>query len=119
MNGITGCSARNTASNTTSSVWRVEAAAAASSPFKAGLESSRNQSQYSFHTNSYRACARWSKRYETKCCSTSASVCARRVRIHRSASVTGFSESPIPTSESPTFINTKRAAFHSLLQNAL
>src|SRR6185312_13005660 len=52
MNGMIGCSARSTASSTTSKVCRVEAAAATSFPFSAGLDSSTNQSQYSFQTNS-------------------------------------------------------------------
>src|SRR6185312_14007636 len=52
MNGMIGCSARSTASSTTSKVCRVEAAAATSFPFSAGLGGSPNQSQYSFQTNS-------------------------------------------------------------------
>src|SRR5690348_671911 len=125
MNGTIGCNARNEVSSTTSNVWRVDAAASAAcpgldpgSPLSAGLESSRNQSQYSFHTNSYNACARWSKRYVVKCCSTSASVWCRRERIQRSASV--FPPSPAcGGGEFVMFINTNRAAFHNLLQKAL
>src|SRR5690242_19011644 len=117
MNGMIGCNARSAVSSTTSNVWRVDAAASASVPLSAGFESSRNQSQYSFHTNSYNACARWSKRYVLKCCSTSASVACRRERIQRSASV--LPRSPGGGGEFVMFINTNRAAFHNLLQKAL
>ena len=52
MNGMIGCRARSRVSSTTAGCGGCEAAAAASSPFSAGLDSSRNQSQNSFQVNS-------------------------------------------------------------------
>ena len=98
---------------------RVLSAAAASSPFNAGLASSRNQSHTSFHANSYSACDTRSKRYAANCWRTSAVVAIRRARIQRSASVRGSGRAPVSTRKSPTFISAKRTAFHSLLQKFL
>ncbi len=58
MKGISGCRARRSASSTPVSVARVAAfSAVAVSPCRIGFDSSKYQSQYSFHVNSYSAFA--------------------------------------------------------------
>ncbi len=62
MKGMKGCSVRSAISSTLSRVWRVAFCSFAVPFCKAGLDSSRYQSQYSFQTNSYSAWAARSMR---------------------------------------------------------
>ncbi len=115
--GISGWSMRSVASSTSTSVRRVPrlTSGAASSACRTGFESSRYQSQNSYHTNSYMACAARSKRYAAKCARAASTAAPRRPRIQRSATV--YEHSPRRSAAcSSVFMSTKREAFQSLLQ---
>ena len=114
MNGITGCRSFRITSSAQAAVARVSALAAASSPFRIGLASSRYQSQNTFQTKRYRAPAASSNAGASRALVTSATVLTVSPRIHLLIGCCTVAGSK-PSTRTHSFIWAKREAFHSLV----